>query len=175
MYILKLFQKVLNSVTNNLVLKLNTPKTTHYSKSYTTSIDNTQKYNTYVLGSNCSKNSTFTDKNAIFSKSLSQVKNQLTLTNYSTHNNISGTSYQLVRNILHNTLQSKLSKNCFLDKYNITRNESYYVDSKAHDFTKTKTTQINLNDIHKMSKVVGYPSHFNFNLKTNLILAQQQR
>jgi hypothetical protein len=26
-----------------------------------------------------------------------------------------------------------------------------------------------------MSKVVGYPSHFNFNLKTNLILAQQQR
>jgi hypothetical protein len=62
-----------------------------------------------------------------------------------------------------------------LDKYDITKKESYYVDSKTYDFTKTKTTQITLNDIHKIGKTLNYPSHFNFNLKTNLILAQQQR
>jgi hypothetical protein len=175
MCILKLFQKLLDSVTSNLVSNLNNTKPNNYVNKYTNSANNTDKYSSYVLGSGLGKNDTFSSKNAIFSKSINQLKNQLILTNNSINVNSPDTAYKLVQNVLYSTLQPKSVKECLLGKYDITKKESYYVDSKTYDFTKTKTTQITLNDIHRLGKTVNYPSHFNFNLKTNLILAQQQR
>ena len=175
MFILKSFQKFLDLVTNNLVSNLSNSKNNNYINDYTNSHNNSHKGATYVLGNSFGKNNTFLSKNAIFSKSLNQVKNQLILTNSSTNINTSDKAYQLVRDILHSTLQPKFIREYSPTKHNITKNESYYVDSKTYNFAKTKTTQITLNDIHKISKTVNYPSHFNFNLKTNLTLAQQQR
>jgi YHS domain-containing protein len=154
---------------------LGNTQTNNYITGSTISTGTSYKNYTHLLGKSFTSGDISSNKNPLFSKSLSQVKTHLMFVDYYSHRNTNCNYHRLMTNTFYNTLISKTKSNISINNHNTTNSESYYVDPKGYDFSKTKTTQITLNDIHKMNKTVNYPSHFNFNLKTNLILAQQQR
>jgi hypothetical protein len=57
----------------------------------------------------------------------------------------------------------------------ITDTEALYLTVDYSLFEKTKTTQVTLNDLYRISKLKKYPALFNFNIENNLNMAKQQR
>lgn len=175
-----IIQKVLSQFTNNT---LNTLKTHYELKNI--QLHNTKNTNFSNLFSLSQNNDSIVKKSTfssipILSKKLNLVTKNISLeTYYNINKNLNNSSkinstLLITNSINYNTLKLKI-KDKYGSKITITDSEAFYTNMNLLSNLKIKNTKTNINDLLKISKSLNNFTFFNFNIKNNLNIAEQQR